>query len=362
MKTINFYFAKNLFYTFAVTLIVLSFVLLSANLTKIFELISKGIPAGKLFLYVFYLMPRVLGLTIPLALLAATILLFSRMSADNEITAMRASGISIWQIISPGLILSIILSAFCFYLQMHIIPHCRYKARVLICTKGIKHMEAFLEAGRFIEVFEGYIIYIGERDGKNLKDIHIYGLDEEKKMKKDIVAQTGQIVTDEKSNLLKLILHKATIVSLEPQEKIRRISGSDFTFLLNYKKKFGREPLTRKVKNMTIASLFAMIQLYRERHIDTTPLYVNIHKRLVLALSPFAFLLMGIPFGIKTQRTETSAGLVISLVLGMFFYIFVMLAENMKHQGAWHPEIIIWTPSILYQLGGIFGLNLISKR
>ena len=51
-------------------------------------------------------MPEVLAFSIPIAMLVTVILVFSRMSAENEITALRASGISLWQITAPALILS----------------------------------------------------------------------------------------------------------------------------------------------------------------------------------------------------------------------------------------------------------------
>ena len=81
-----------------------------------------------------------------------------------------------------------------------------------------------------------------------------------------------------------------------------------------------------------------------------------------MSLSPIGFLLMGIPFGIRTRRSETVAGVVVSLVLSLVFYVFVALAESLDKQASLHPEIIIWIPIVLYQVGGLFALHKIASR
>ncbi len=81
-----------------------------------------------------------------------------------------------------------------------------------------------------------------------------------------------------------------------------------------------------------------------------------------LAFSPIGFLLLGIPFGIRTKRSETSVGLVFSLLLALVFYVFLALAESLEDQSHYHPEVLVWLPNIFYQLGGLAALHYIMKR
>ncbi|MGL4854305.1 MAG: LptF/LptG family permease, partial [Lentisphaeria bacterium] len=122
MKTVNRYITIQLISTFIATLSVLTFIMLAAGMVSGVELLAKGVNFSLFAEFVGYRMPKALGLAIPMSILTSTILLFSRLSADNEITAMRAGGISVWQIITPCLAFSAVLSAFCFWLQSEVIP------------------------------------------------------------------------------------------------------------------------------------------------------------------------------------------------------------------------------------------------
>ena len=83
---------------------ILTFVLVSANLLQAFELVARGVSPAVLGQFIAYMLPFALQFSIPLAVLCAAVLVFSRMSADHEVTAMRASGdsqcaVGIWKAI-----------------------------------------------------------------------------------------------------------------------------------------------------------------------------------------------------------------------------------------------------------------------
>ena len=110
MFILNWYISKNFLATFAMSIVVLTFAMTGANLMKVIEYISQGVSpviAGKFLLLA---LPMALAFSIPWASLVSIMLVFGRLSADNEITAMRACGISILQIISPIIVSSFLLT------------------------------------------------------------------------------------------------------------------------------------------------------------------------------------------------------------------------------------------------------------
>ncbi len=368
MKTLNRYVGKQLLVSFLVTLMVLTFVMLSAGIVAGVNLLSKGLEFSLFIKFVAFGMPKALGLAIPMSLLAATILVFSRMSADNEITAMRAGGVSIWQIINPCLFLSLIVCALCLWLQLEIIPASNQAVRDIKKSSDVINPRLLLEPGRPIELFDGFIVYIDEIVPVNnttdkLTDVHIYDLNDQGKVVKDIVAPRGVLVHDKKEKQFILTLEDAntTIRHGAKLENVDRLKGST-TFPLRYGEQMSAQRMYRKNRALGSIGLFAKIQLAQENGIDPTSLYVELNKRMALALCPFAFLLMGIPFGIKTSRSETSVGLVISVGLAVVFYIFIIIAENLSKYPGLHPDFLIWIPNIVYQIGGIFAINKISRR
>ncbi len=362
MKKLNLYIGQALLVNTLIAIGVLTFVMLSASLFKAFDLLARGLSARVIGMFVFYNLPYMLQFTIPLAVLCTTVLVFSRFSADNEVTAMRASGISLWQIITPALLMAAGLAVVCLYLQLQLAPEYRFRASEMRRTEGMRNPLAFLEAGRHVE-FPGYVIYVGKRDDANLESIQIYELDESGRLIKDVSARSGVVTVDENLGQIRMTLEEAMVTDVEnPKQKPMHVPMRTVTFPLAYAKELNQERLGRKIKYMSVPTILSRIYIYSQRGISTLPLFVELHKRMSMALSPIAFLLIGIPFGIRTRRSETSVGLLVSVGLAMFFYCFLALADSLKDRPALHSEILVWVPNVFYQLGGLYALYKIERR
>ncbi len=368
MKTLNLYVARQLVGVFLVTLAVLTFIMLAAGLVAGAALLAKGLPLSLFLKFVGYGMPKAMGLAMPMSMLVSTILVFGRLSADNEITAMRAGGVSIWQIVSPCLFFSIVVSSICLWLQLEVIPQSNYMVRQIKQSSEAINPRLMLEPGRPIMLFDGLIIYLDDiretgEDTNELFDVHIYQLDDKGRTTKEFVATKGTLVHESEQKQFILTLHDANITVRSGQrlERTDRLKGSS-TFPLAYGDSFASERLAKRRKSLGKDDMFAKIKLFQENGKETMPLYVELHKRLALALCPFAFLLLGIPFGIRTSRTETSVGLVVSIMLALLFYVFIIIADNTKNKPELHPDFLIWIPNIVYQIGGLIAMKKISRR
>lgn len=365
MRIVNAYIARKLVLTTLAAVGVLTFVLLSGNLIRVFDLLARGVSGATLGWLFLYLIPVALKFTIPFSLLCSSILVFSRLSADNELAAMRASGISLWQIITPALLLSVLFCALTYNLQMDYAPRCRYNLDSLKEVEGAKNPLALIEPGRFVEM-PGYVIYVDRKDGERLHNLHVFALGKDGNVIQDITARSGTLTVDENRQLLELVLQDATIVAVAPGEsggtKLQRVSGKVMTFPLDYGDRLNRRNIHQRIKHLDSQAIFGMIHVYSERGIDASPLYVELHRRMSLALSPLAFVLIGIPFGVRTRRAEPAVGLVIALVLAAFFFAFLILADNLKYNAGYHAEFLVWMPNVLYQIAGLVALWRLGKH
>ena len=369
MRIINWHIARNLIFTLLMAMGVLAFIMLSVHFFRAFELLSKGASIGMMFRMIGMLMPDVLRYAMPLAMLVATVLVFSRMSADDEITALRASGISLWQIVAPGLVLAILLCALGLWLGFWVSPDMRYRSKQLewMLLAGDRP-DTLIEPGRTI-TYQGQSIYVGSRDDNGLlHDIHITVAQQNDKTIMDLTAATGSVSNDEEGRRLDLFLNDFTITYLPilpkngahdapalasaASETPQFVTGKSLIFPWEY----GNAPerkLERKLKMMPADMLFGNLAWTRSRHKDTTKHWLEFHQRLALAFSPLAFLLLGIPFGIRNRRSETSAGLIVCVILALVFYAFLLLADCLANRPACHPEIIIWIPNLLFEALGL---------
>lgn len=361
MKTINLYLVRNVLLALIIAVAAGTFVMLIGQLAKIFDLLSRGISLRTLLLFTVYRIPSTAEYTIPLGLFIATVLVFHRMSLDHEITALRSSGLSLGQIIGPLVLLSLTLSIVCFLVQFIFAPEFLYRAKNLVREAGIQNPLNLVEDGRFVEMFDGYIIYVGRKDGQQLSDIHLYVLNRDDKVRQKIDAERGTIAVNESLKQLELTLDNATIESVDPDRPadvsaIRRVRGESCSIALAYGDAIQNRSLVRGVAEMRLSQLFARIQIQSERGIDNLPLYLELHVRAALALSPFSFILVAVPLGIRMPRKDSTYSLLGSIIVPIAYFVFMAFIQTLRHSPQYHPEFLLWAPNITFQAAGLFGL------
>lgn len=372
MRVLNKYTAGDFLVTFLLTLAVITFVMCVGAVIKAIDLLARGV-SGVFILQIFaFNIPFILTFTIPMSTLTAVLLLFGRLSYDGEITAMKACGISMWQIISPVLLLSIVLSGVCVYLQGSLAPRSHFAQRRVLANLGMEEPINLLEEGRFVRDFPGLMVYVGKKDERKVEDIVVYETGEDGVMR-NVRAERGEIRADPKNNLILIDLYNVQMHQpdkenpLDPS-KARYLSAEHYPVKLDVSKLTDDRSIRKKTVDMTYQELFLAIRHQRETFQDLSEedlkkqrmkMVLEINERLALSLSCFAFTLLGIPLGLKSNRKESSIGIGISLLLVFFFYFFIILADSLVGSPQWRPDLITWIPVILAEAIGFY---LISRQ
>lgn len=362
MKTLNWYVTKHFLITFCMAIGILTFVMVGARMIKIFEMISQGIPASSMFYFIIYIIPTVLTYTIPWAVLVSVMLVFGRFSADAEITAMRACGISIMQIISPILVLTFLLTLGCLYFQLYLGPPLLKESRDLVKETAVNQPLAIFEPGQPIK-FGSSTIYIDDKEGHDrIKDVQIINMDKEgTKILQDITAANGRISVDHKHQILNIELFKCLIID-KTSEPSTRVYNDSVKFSFEFGKQFNNKRIRQREKYLSLNELFGRLRIEMAENNDTTEYEVELNQRIAMALSPIAFLLLGLPLAVRTSRRETSIGLFLSVVLGGAFFLSIIICDSLTSMPKIYPQYILWIPNLLYQITGGVMLFRISKR
>src|SRR4051812_38863359 len=160
------------------TAAVFTFVLLLGNMLKDFLplLISQKASFGVIAQAFGLLLPFLWVFALPMGMLTAALLVFGRFSADQELTAVRSSGISLVALVTPILVLSLLLCGLSGWINMEVAPQCRVAYKHLLERMKSQVTGAILPEGRYVKDFPGYMFYIGRNDGQNLRDVYIYHL------------------------------------------------------------------------------------------------------------------------------------------------------------------------------------------
>jgi len=377
MKTLHLYLLKQVLATLVMTVAVFTFVLLLGNvLNEILSLlINRQATFGGLAEAVGLLVPFVLVFALPMGMLTAALLVFGRFSADQELTAVRSSGISLLALVTPILVLSLLLCGVSAWINMKVAPECRVAYKHLLEDMRAQMNSAILPEGRYVKDFPDYMFYIGKNDGKNLRDVRIchLGPDPDSRIDQTIKADRGTV--EMTNGELHVTLYDGETMTRMPngtwfpgqfksqplpiETKTNAPTGgkpqlSDMTFaqLREERRELERnfsQPHSANGSDELRKQLTQLISIKRDM---TTMILVQMHRQVAGSFSCFGFTLVGIALGIRAHRRETNIGIALSLFLVLVYYSFMIVAQSMQTHPEFAPYLIYWIPNFLFQIIG----------
>jgi lipopolysaccharide export LptBFGC system permease protein LptF len=395
LKTLHKYIIGQVLASLVLTVAVFAFVVLLLNVLPLLPLLLGGH-------FSLWLVARAVGLLLPFAcvyalpmgFITATLLVFGRFSADQELTAMRASGVSLLSLISPVLLLSLFCCGVCAWFNLDIGP--RARASFVHLRFDLQHVvaNAQIPEGQMVNDFKGYQLYVDKNRGGQLEGVHIWRLQNETNWDFFIYAPRGTLVPVPATNQLALNLKdarmlqrtargKATVTALGDWEKNISLDAvtnrttepkiSDMTFGQLQQKLWQLQQLDLSSANAgTPAAMDSLQQLNltvptnaspadigallheaeKTRGLEIERVRVTMHQEVAFSFACFGFTLVGIPLGIRVHRRETNIGIAIALLLVVVYYGFTMLGGQLSSRPEFHPHLIFWLPNFIFQAVG----------
>jgi lipopolysaccharide export system permease protein len=378
VRTLHAYLTRQILAALVITVMVFTFVLLLVNALKeiLPLLLNQQVTLAVVAQAAGLLVPFAWVFALPMGMLTATLLVFGRFSADQELTAVRASGISLLSLISPILLLSLALCSMSAIVNMEIGPRCRV-AYNNIRFKLLAELTGFqLPERTYIKYFKGYIIHVGKNRGGDLEDVMAWRLKDETNVVTYVRAARGKLEVDAPNKLVTLILYDCKTLEIEKGEGVPGMFET-----LSYPLDFGqqKQPKFRPaITDMTSGQLWDELHEW-ERLLKepgtvgaltadqlrakkkelaklvgdpTTPIRFQIHQQIAFSFACFGFTLVGIPLGIRMHRRETNVGVGVALVLVAGYYSFILLGHALDTHGEYAPHLIVWLPNFIFQAVG----------
>jgi lipopolysaccharide export system permease protein len=376
MRTLHFYLTRQVLATLAMTVTVFTFVLLLGNVLKeILALLVNGqATIGLVAQALGLLVPFVLVFALPMGMLTATLLVFGRFSADQELTAVRASGVSLVALVSPVLLLSAGLSCVSAMVNLQVAPQCRVAYKSLFFRLGLERAGSFIVENQFMDDFPGYVVYVRKKEGSHLQEVSIYKLSADGKLEQSLQAASAQIISHAASNQVVMLLYKLhrydlvnpqadyleeKLLTLEykpPPAPTLSTNLSDMTFSQLRQKLRDLERLTvhnRPMERASAEELRAQKRRIEAMSADLTmPVRMQIHRQVAFSFGCIGFTLIGIPLGIRAHRRETSAGVAMALILSLLYYGFIIVGLSLEARPEYAPHLILWLPNFIFQAVG----------
>ncbi len=355
MKTLHRYIFGSFLTSFLLAFLVLSFVLTIGLMVQIVGYILSGVPLDLVGRFALVCFPETMQWTIPLALLVSSVLVFSRLSADSEIAAMRACGVNLLSVMRYPALFAVAMTALGLFINNEIAPRGREVRRNLARRMSVGSGLELLEPGRVIDDFPKAKIYFESREGNWLHNLIVIdysgkGVAREIRAKKALVESEGRDICLDLHDITvdpldaehpwgaSLSRYQHRVVDALKDSRYRR-KDKDFRFF----EMIGAIRQAREAVERASGPTRKGTEKYLAKR-SLSNIQTEFQKRWVFAFASVCFVLVGVPLGIRAQRRESSVGMAISIAVALSYYLVVILMTNLSKNFRAQPEFLIWMP------------------
>jgi lipopolysaccharide export system permease protein len=365
-KIISRYIFKEIAFPFIIILFVLTFVLLMGKMLQIMDLmVNKGISIITIVKLILFLLPAFMLFTIPIALLIAILIAMGRLSADNEITVLKASGVSLMQIYYPVAIASLITFVITIFVGYFLVPQSNFATKRLLFTIAQQNASIGIKEKVFNADFKGILLYADKIPIKGdfmenvmITDSRIMG------EQNTILAKKAYLFADADSMTVMLRLENGSIHSVSSNFKnYRKIDFKIYDINLDLSSAIsGISEDSKSSVEMTMGELLEKMRKPGLNKAAIRELAIEVHKKFSIPLSCIFFGLLALPLGIKSHRAVKSRGVAVAIIVVSIYYLLRIGGEAFVETGYLSPEVGVWTPNIIFALLGIYLFYMDSRE
>jgi lipopolysaccharide export system permease protein len=360
-KTTYLYLLKEIIPTFSIGLMVFTLIPLMDKILKLIELIvNRGGSLGNVLMLLAFISPSFLIFTIPAAVLLGTLLTFGRLSGDSEITAFKASGMSLYQLFVPVSVFAVLAYLITSFLVFYGLPWGNRGFKATLYTIAQSKADIEIKERVFNDLFDGLIVYVDRIpiQGKRMEGILIYDERDKEKLN-TIVAKEAFLASNPKSQEVVLRLHQGDIQRFDPKASTFQKAQFD-VYDLKIELAKTLLAISKKLKEheMSIDDIKEKIDKMKAAGQDTTAQEVELHKRYAIPFACIVFALIGVPLGIQPRRSGRSHGFVFSILIILAYYISLIAFEMFAVRKTVPTYMAGWAPTFLF---GSFGIYLLVK-
>ncbi len=356
-KIATFYILKEILPIFFIGLMTFTIILLMDKILKLIELIVNrgGSLSDVLMLFVF-ISPSFLIITIPIAVLLGTLLTFGRLSSDSEITAFKASGMSLYQLFFPISIFALATFLLTSFLVFYGVSwgNRGFRATLYRLVQSKANIE--IKERVFTNAFSGLIVYVDRvpLQGNHMEGILIYD-QREKGKSSTIIAKEAFVMNNPESQEIILRLLNGDIHRFDSESRtFQKVKFAAYDLRLELAKTF--EAIDKKIKDWELSTedIRKKIKEIRITGGDSTSYEVELHKRYAIPFTCIVFALIGVPLGIQPHRSGRSYGFILSILILIAYYISLTASEILAMRKIAPAFSAGWTPNLLFCGLGIY--------
>ncbi len=354
---INRYLLKEMSLPFVINLAFFTAVFLMTKMLEITNLIvNYQVSLFSVILMLVYSMPFLLEFIIPMSVMMAVLLTFLRMSSDNEIIALKSGGMSMYALLPPVFIFCLMGCLLAGGITFWGLPWGNRSFNTLMLKVAETSIDAGLKERTFNDSFDGVMLYVNKVDIKKreLNDVFI-DIEGDSGATSTIVAPKGVLFKEPGKPVFHLRLENGVINQTDFQKRtVHSINFDTYSKILNLKKEFTEVAKINDIEVMSFTDLKQYIHSADSKGTRYYSALMKYYEKFSIPLACFALGILAIPLGLQSRTDRRSLGVVIGLILFLFYFGLLIIGWSFGESGMYPPIIGMWMPNILSAAIGIY--------
>jgi lipopolysaccharide export system permease protein len=352
------YVLRDLVPSFGLGLLIFTVVLLMDKIMRIVEwIVQKGVPFMDVLKIFGALMPNFFVLTMPTALLLSVLLTFSRLHGDHELHALKACGISLYQLLPSVYSFGTVVFGLCLFLTTWAVPHSMRAFQSMVVSVASQNIFFGLKERVFFDEFPGFVIYIEHLDLEHNALDGVFIADENfTGSPMYYFAKRGRLSADPGKGILVLSLEDGTLHRNMPSRGLYQIARFG-----NYRVRIDlgalaapRMERTPQMEELTLSELREEAQSRSSNREEAARYWLAFHQRLALPFAAIVFCTLGIPLSLISQRAARYTGFSLSIVVVLAYFILMKAGTGVVQTGGLPAILGAWVPNLVLGALGVF--------
>lgn len=330
-------------------------------LRQLSDFASAGLETRDVLAILGALVTMLSAYAVPVAFLFGVLVAVGRLSADSELTAMRALGVSLGQFTVPFLLLAVIVSGITAWLLATVEPHAR--TRLHRVAADVASRGAIVEPGTFRRLDRDglRLLFIDARDAEtNLLRGVLLSDRTAPERAFTVVASRAHFRLEAEKSRAHLVLEDGDIHFESPnpnEDDYRRIAFGSFDYSFDVTEVLGEGPCNERPQEMTTTRIRAVLDDFAMRdgkppeclRVKTPERYeIQYHRRLALPVAPILFALLGVSLGIRRTRGARSFGMLLCIGLVFGYYALLSFGTFLAEDGKLSAAAALWIPNLVF--------------
>ncbi|WDP93187.1 MAG: LPS export ABC transporter permease LptF [Desulfobacter sp.] len=359
IKRTHTYIFMELVPPFVISLFFLTFVFLMTRIPEITNMVvNYDTNVADILMMIGFTLPRFMEFTIPMSAMISVLLTFMRMSGENEITALKGAGVSLYKLLPPVLVFAVLATLLTMWVTVFGVSWGKLSLKKKSIELARSSIDAALQERQFNSQLNDIMIYVSHVDMKTreLTDVFI----EDRRTRGVIsisVAPRGKLIRMSNEEVYTIRLYDGGINQVNADDNsVTHINFGhyDINIDLASMQKGGNKKLVKDLDEMSLGELVHRIRAgFKTEALDSEARMV-FHEKFSIPFACLSLGLLAFPLGVQSMSLRRSSGFGLGIFFFLLYYFLLAAGWSAGETGHYPPVIGMWLPNVVMGAAGIY--------